>query len=157
MFKRCQMAVQSYSSKCPGFALPKTCLTAFGSAVVVMGANTGGHAQPNSEIPNLVGTWVGENHTISNLKGLKTWKKTIKITEQTDRRFRGHFDYSAGRKEFFGIVYPDNTSISWVASDSRGYNHGRLLDGGTRMAACYVESGLDATAGCAELVRQPEE
>jgi len=54
------------------------------------------------------------------------------------------------------VVYPDNISISWVASDSRGYNHGRLLDEGNRMAACYVESGLDATAGCADLVRKTD-
>lgn len=125
-----------------------------GGALMVMSARVA--AEPKSDIPNLVGTWVGENRTISNLKGLKSWTKTIKITEQTDRRFRGHFDYSAGRKAFFGVIYPDNISISWVASDSRGYNHGRLLDGGKRMAACYVESGIDATAGCADLARQAE-
>lgn len=106
-----------------------------------------------SQIPNLVGTWSGENQTISDLKGLKSWKKTIKITSQTDRRFRGHFDYSAGRKEFFGVIFPDNETLSWVASDSRGYNHGRLLDEGKRLIACYVESGIDATAGCADLLR----
>ena len=124
---------------------------------VLLALSRPGLADPAGEIPNLVGTWVGENRTISNLKGLKSWKKTIQITSQTDRRFRGHFDYSAGRKEFFGVVYPDNISISWVASDSRGYNHGRLLEGGNRMAACYVESGLDATAGCAELVRTSDQ
>ncbi len=111
-------------------------------------------SEPAAGIPNLVGTWDGENHTISDKKGLKTWKKTIQITKQTDRRFRGHFDYSAGRKEFFGVIYPDNTSISWVASDSRGYNHGRILPNGN-IAACYVESGIDATAGCVELSKQP--
>lgn len=106
----------------------------------------------DTDIPNMVGTWVGENKTISDKKGLRTWKKTIEITEQTDRRFRGHFDYSAGRKNFFGIVYPDNVSFSWVASDSKGYNHGRIL-GSDAITACYVESGEDATAGCARLVR----
>lgn len=111
-------------------------------------------ANPDADIPNLIGAWSGDNKTISDLKGLKSWKKTIQITSQTDRRFRGHFDYSAGRKEFFGVIYPDNISVSWVASDSRGYNHGRLL-GPNRLAACYIESGLDATAGCVDLIRQP--
>lgn len=103
-------------------------------------------------IPDLVGTWSGDNHTISDKKGLKTWKKTITITEQTDRRFRGHFIYAAGRKDFFGVIYPDNVSMTWVASDSKGYNHGRIL-GPDRIAACYVEPGEEATAGCAEMVR----
>jgi hypothetical protein len=40
-----------------------------------------------------------------------------------------------------------------VASDSHGYNHGRIL-GPDHIGACYVESGVDATAGCAELVRK---
>ncbi len=104
------------------------------------------------DIPSMVGTWQGENHTISDKKGLRTWKKTIHITEQTDRRFRGHFTYSAGTKKFFGVVYPDNVSFSWVASDSKGYNHGRIL-GPERITACYVESWEDATAGCADLTR----
>lgn len=103
-------------------------------------------------IPSLVGTWSGENMTISDKKGLKSWKKTIHITEQTDRRFRGFFEYSAGRKDFFGVVYPDNQTFTWVASDSKGYNHGKIL-APDRIAACYVEPGEEATAGCAELVK----
>lgn len=106
-----------------------------------------------NDIPNLIGTWEGDNNTISDKKGLKTWKKTIHITEQTDRRFRGHFVYAAGRKDFFGVIYPDNLSFTWVASDSKGYNHGRIL-GPDRIAACYVEPGAEATAGCADLARQ---
>lgn len=106
-------------------------------------------------IPNLVGTWEGDNNTISDKKGMKTWKKTVEITEQTDRRFRGHFVYSDGRKDFFGVIYPDNASFSWVSTDSKGYNHGRIL-GPDRIAACYVESGAEATAGCADLTRLPK-
>ena len=37
--------------------------------------------------------------------------------------------------------------------NSRGYNIGKLL-GNNRMSACYVESGIDATAGCADLIRK---
>ena len=81
------------------------------------------------------------------------WWDAITITEQTDRRFRGHFIYSAGRKDFFGVVYPDNQTFTWVASDSKGYNHGKIL-APDRIAACYVEPGEEATAGCAELVKE---
>jgi hypothetical protein len=105
-------------------------------------------------LPNLVGTWAGENRTVSDKKGYKVWGlKTVEITEQQDRRFRGHFTYPEGVKHFFGVIYPDNTSFTWVASDSKGYNHGRIL-GPDRIGACYVESGAEATAGCAELVRR---
>lgn len=108
------------------------------------------------EIPDMVGTWVGDNNTISDKKGLKTRKKTVHITQQVDRRFQGHFTYSAGTKKFFGVVYPDNVSFTWVASDSKGYNHGRIL-GTDRIAACYVESWEEATAGCADLTRTSKE
>ena len=107
-------------------------------------------------VPNMVGTWVGENRTISDKKGLRDWTKTIHITEQVDRRFRGHFTYSGGTKKFFGVVYPDNISFTWVASDSKGYNHGRILDA-DHITACYVESWEEATAGCADLKRTSKE
>lgn len=109
-------------------------------------------AQDSGGIPSLVGTWSGQNHTISDKKGLLTRDRTVHITEQTDRRFRGHFVYSEGRKDFFGVIYPDNASFTWVASDSKGYNHGRIL-GPDRISACYVESWEQATAGCADLAR----
>jgi len=126
-------------------------------AVVVLVAASGSFpvlAKEQKAIPNLVGTWIGENRIVSDKKGYKVWgQKTIEITEQQDRRFRGHFSYPEGTKHFFGVIYPDNTSFTWVSSDSKGYNHGRILDT-DRISACYVESGEDATAGCAELMRQ---
>ena len=108
----------------------------------------------DAEIPNMIGTWSGENVTVSDLKGYKVWgKKTIHITEQKDRRFRGTFTYPDGTKNFFGVIYPDNISFTWVASNSKGYNHGRILDSNT-IGACYVESWEQATAGCATLKRE---
>lgn len=122
--------------------------------VLMLGMTGAGLAGDETPIPNLVGTWVGENRTVSDKNGYKIWgTKTVEITEQQDRRFRGHFTYAGGTKNFFGVVYPDNTSFTWVASDSHGYNNGRIL-GPDRIAACYVESGPDATAGCAELERK---
>ena len=103
-------------------------------------------------IPNLIGEWSGDNDTYSELKGMKTWRKNVKITEQNDRRFKGYFTYSAGTKNFYGIIHPDNETITWVASDSRGYNFGKILEE-NKISACYVESGIDATVGCAVLSR----
>ena len=104
-------------------------------------------------IPNLIGEWNGKNNTYSELKGLKTWEKTINITQQNDRRFRGNFTYSDGTKNFYGIIHPDNITITWVASNSRGYNLGKILEK-NKISACYVESGIDATVGCSELTRK---
>ena len=104
-------------------------------------------------IPNLIGEWNGKNDTYSELKGLKTWEKKINITQQNDRRFKGNFTYSDGTKNFYGIIHPDNITITWVASNSRGYNLGKILEK-NKISACYVESGIDATVGCSELVRK---
>ena len=104
-------------------------------------------------IPNLVGTWIGINKTISEDRGYRSWEKKVEILEQDERRFKGKFSYTDGTKNFFGVIHPDNTTITWVASNSRGYNMGKLLDQ-NKISACYVESGIDATAGCAELTRK---
>ena len=104
----------------------------------------------DSKIPNLVGTWIGINKTISDSRGFRKWEKKVEILEQKDRRFKGSFSYTDGTKNFFGIIHPDNKTITWVASNSRGYNMGKILEK-NKISACYVESGIDATAGCAEL------
>jgi hypothetical protein len=107
-------------------------------------------------IPNLVGTWSGENKTVSDEKGYRDWgTKTVHITEQQDRRFRGHFTYPEGTKNFFGVIHPDNKTFTWVSTDSKGYNFGHIF-AADRISACYVEAGADATAGCADMTRQAE-
>ena len=110
-------------------------------------------AHSSEKIPNIIGTWTGENKTISEQRGLRTWEKKVEIIEQDGRRFKGTFSYTDGTKNFFGVIHPDNQTITWVASNSRGYNLGKLLSK-NRLSACYVESGIDATAGCADLVRK---
>ena len=107
----------------------------------------------SENIPNLVGTWVGINKTISEDRGYRSWEKKVEILEQDERRFKGKFSYTDGTKNFFGVIHPDNKTITWVATNSRGYNMGKLLDQ-NKISACYVESGIDATAGCAELTRK---
>ena len=107
----------------------------------------------SENIPNLVGTWIGINKTVSEDRGYRTWEKKVEILEQDERRFKGKFSYTDGTKNFFGVIHPDNKTITWVATNSRGYNMGKLLDQ-NKISACYVESGIDATAGCAELTRK---
>ena len=111
------------------------------------------NAFTSEDIPNIVGTWIGVNKTISEQRGFRTWEKKVEIIEQKGRRFKGTFSYTDGTKNFFGVIHPDNLTITWVASNSRGYNLGRLLTK-NRLSACYVESGIDATAGCADLTRK---
>ena len=106
----------------------------------------------DKDIPNLVGTWVGVNNTLSEQRGYRSWEKKVEIIEQKDRRFKGTFSYTDGTKNFFGVIHPDNTTITWVASNSRGYNIGKLLDK-NNISACYVEAD-SATAGCADLKRK---
>lgn len=103
-------------------------------------------------IPNLIGEWRGLNQTVSDLKGFQEWEKTVHITEQQDRRFRGHFEYSEGRKDFFGVIHPGNRRFTWVASDSKGYNFGRVHRR-NKISTCYVEAWEEATAGCVILKR----
>ena len=102
------------------------------------------------QVPNLVGTWAGENKTYSDKKGYSNWNKTVVIAEQKGRIFKGQFTYSDGTKHFFGVIYPDNTTFTWVSVDSKGYNQGRIHSS-DKISACYAESGIDATVGCAEI------
>ncbi len=116
--------------------------------VVPVGCMEGGDS-----VPNLVGEWHGVNHTVSELKGYQEWDKTVHITEQKDRRFRGYFEYAEGRRDFFGVVFPDNASFVWVSNASKGYNFGKI-PGRDKISACYAEAGQQATAGCVELTRK---
>jgi len=119
------------------------------AAILCLAAVSGVQA---GDIPSLVGTWSGKNDTIGDIFGLRTRQRTVHITEQTDRRFRGYFTYEGGRKDFFGIVFPDDTSFAWVSPTSKGEVHGRIL-AADHIAACYVEGGDEATAGCSDLKR----
>ena len=51
-----------------------------------------------SQIPNLVGTWVGINNTLSEQRGYRSGDKKVEIIEQKDRRFKGTFSYTDGQK-----------------------------------------------------------
>ena len=82
----------------------------------------------SADVPNLKGTWVGKNKTLSDQRGFRTWEKKVEIIEQKDRRFKGTFSYTDGTKDFFGVIHPDNETFTWVAANSRGYNIGKILE-----------------------------
>ena len=105
-------------------------------------------------IPNLLGEWKGINHTVSDAKGFQEWEKVITISEQQDRRFRGHFEYSEGSVKFFGVIFPDNIGFAWVSENSKGYNVGKIMET-DKISSCYIEAGEQATAGCVTLIREP--
>ncbi len=107
---------------------------------------------PDPNIPNLIGTWDGNADTIGDIYGLRSRRRTVHITEQTDRRFRGYFTYDEGKITFFGIIYPDNVTFTWVNPKSKGYNNGHIF-APDHISACYVEAGEQATAGCSDLKR----
>lgn len=121
-----------------------------------------GHASPvwaQDAIPNIVGTWVGKNLRISPKKGYLESEKVIIISEQRDRRFRGHFEftYDGGlkRRDFVGIIFPDNKTLSWVGEKNKGYVFGEVI-APNRISSCYIEPGANATAGCAEMQRKTQ-
>ena len=107
---------------------------------------------PDPNIPSLIGTWDGNADTIGDIYGLRSRRRTVHIFEQTDRRFRGYFTYDEGRRDFFGIIYPDNVTFTWVNPQSKGYNQGHIFSA-DHISACYVEAGPEATAGCSDLTR----
>ena len=138
-----------------GFAISQTLLWLL---VVINSIGLGcivyNKVKTKTTIPNLVGTWSGSNVTVSEVKGYKEWdNKTIVITEQKDRRFRGTLTYADGTKNFYGVIYPNNISFTWVSRPSKGFVHGRML-GKDEMGACYLEAYEEGTAGCATLEKE---
>lgn len=121
-------------------------------SAVVAAAATPQPSFAGNDGPSLIGTWSGHTNSIGDIYGLRTRDRTVHITEQTDRRFRGYFVYEGGRRDFFGIVFPDNTSFAWTSTAAKAVTEGRIL-GDDHIAACYIEPGAEATAGCSDLTR----
>ena len=121
-------------------------------SAVMAGAAAPLPSSASDEGPSLVGTWSGHTDSIGDIYGLRTRDRTVHITEQTDRRFRGYFVYEGGRRDFFGVVFPDNTSFAWTSTAAKAVTEGRIL-GDDHIAACYIEPGAEATAGCSDLTR----
>lgn len=117
-------------------------------------ALTGFTATASAEAPDLRGVWKGQNDTVSVEEGYRHREKSINITDQNGRRFKGTVDYSDGTNSFVGVLRGDDKSFVWVDIKEDGHVFGTLLGPGV-MEACYVNTGSAAVAGCAILIQQP--
>ena len=131
------------------------CVAAMRFAAVLLVAHAFAAAPAAADdIPNLVGTWVGENRTVSDKKGYKIWgEKTVEITEQQDRRFRGHFTYPAGTRSS-SVSSIRTTPHSLGSPPTAKATTTAASSGPTVSPPAMWSSGEDATAGCAELTRR---
>ncbi|MBL6934761.1 MAG: hypothetical protein ISR48_05055 [Alphaproteobacteria bacterium] len=117
-------------------------------------ALTGFAAPAWAEAPDLRGLWKGQNDTVSVKEGYRHREKSINITDQNGRRFKGTVDYSDGTNSFVGVLRGDNKTLIWADIGEDGHVFGTLLNPGV-MEACYVNTGAAAVAGCAILIQQP--
>ena len=74
--------------------------------------------------------------------------KKVEILEQKIEDLKEPFHIPMARKIFL-VLYSNNKTITWVASNSRGYNMGKLLDK-NRMGLVMLNLNR-YTAGCADL------
>jgi hypothetical protein len=108
----------------------------------------------SAEAPDLRGVWKGQNNTVSVQEGYRHREKSINITDQKGRRFKGTVDYGDGINSFVGVLRGDSKSFIWVDIKNDGHVYGALLSPGV-MEACYANTGSAAVAGCAILMQQP--
>ena len=103
------------------------------------------------KIPNLVGTWKGENIKSSLKKGFVRSNNTIEITEQKDRLFKGFVIHKDGKEAFVGVIKSNLKDFFWAdSSDDDGKVIGTILNK-KKIETCYLDSGRDAVAGCSIL------
>ena len=106
------------------------------------------------KIPNLVGTWQGENIKSTLKKGFLRSNNTVEITEQADRLFKGFVIHKGGKEAFVGVIKSDSKNFFWAdSSDDDGNVIGTILKK-NKIETCYLDSGKDAVAGCSILLRQ---
>ena len=70
------------------------------------------------EIPNLIGTWQGENIKSTLKKGFVKSKNTVEITEQRNRVFRGYVVHKGGKEAFVGVIRSDYKNFYWADSSN---------------------------------------
>jgi hypothetical protein len=129
------------------------------AAFSVLIAPTVRGAESSPEIPNLVGSWVGE-YKVYLHTGQKMASAELRITEQDGPHFRGvnAWKDAAGGKPmttkkgklitqdsepFVGIIGFDGKSITIVEQDDMGTLHGEL-EGKDTMRLIYGEPGSNA-------------
>ena len=105
------------------------------------------------KIPNLVGTWQGENIKSTLKKGFVRSQNTVEITEQKDRLFKGFVIHKGGKEAFVGVIRQDYKNFFWAdSSDDDGKVIGTILKK-HKIETCYLDSGRDAVVGCSILLR----
>jgi hypothetical protein len=103
------------------------------------------------KIPNLIGTWKGENIKSSLKKGFVKSFNTVVITEQRNRLFKGHVLHKNGKEEFVGVIKSNHKDFFWAdSSDDDGKVIGTIINK-KKIETCYLDSGRDAVAGCSIL------
>ena len=103
------------------------------------------------KIPNLIGTWEGENIKSSFKKGFVRSNNIVEITEQKSRVFKGFVVHKNGKEEFVGVIKSNHKDFFWAdSSDDDGKVIGTILNKET-IETCYLDSGRDAVAGCSIL------
>ena len=106
------------------------------------------------EIPNLIGTWQGENIKSTLKKGFVKSKNTVEITEQRNRLFKGYVIHKGGKEAFVGVIKSDYKNFYWAdSSNDDGKVIGTILNK-NKIETCYLDSGKDAIAGCSILLRE---
>ena len=104
---------------------------------------------------SLIGTWAGEEFGVGALDGWDRHDLILEIMEQQGTAFTGVKSYGApGAYEtetIYGSMTPDGRIV--VVVDSDGAFTGTLV-GTDVLDLCYTETGVDASAKCARLVRQ---
>ena len=105
--------------------------------------------------PSLTGTWSGHRERLGKVNGYASGVSTLIITEQNGWTFKGSLTriYSTGdiTEPFWGAFSPGGRMI--FAGDEEGQSSFDLVDENT-LDYCYTESGNEAEAVCARLIRQ---
>ena len=109
------------------------------------------HSLQAKKIPDLTGTWKGENIKSSLKKGFVRSNNVVEITEQKNRVFKGFVIHKNGKEKFVGVIKSNHKDFFWAdSSDDDGKVIGTILNKET-IETCYLDSGRDAVAGCSIL------
>ena len=108
-----------------------------------------------AEPVSLVGTWKGEEAGVGAQDGWDSHELILEIGEQRGTAFKAVKSYGAPgayeTTDVYGSMTPDGRAV--VVVDSDGVFTGSLA-GPDALDLCYAETGADASAKCARLVRQ---
>jgi hypothetical protein len=120
-------------------------------------------------VPNMVGAWSGQSHTISvdgsQINPSSTWDQpaltsraiSVQVTQQKDRRFWGKV-YANGKSEgpFIGVLGSDGKTAAFVGPNATSLG---TLIGSNKIQYCYTDASTSTgnslfTASCSELVKK---